>query len=150
MPADNIQDVTKIAIRGCPLFTKAQESLKCAREARKQKWYNSAASRLYYALFQACKELFVTKGDEYKIDGRPLKAGYESDIPHGEIENIFYRLRDNKTAILINHIYTKRDRADYKKVLITEEVLDENDEWNEAEKKIKSIAEELQSEKYPS
>ena len=118
---------------GAPLFVKAQESLKCARETRAQKWFNSASSRLYYALLQICKELLLTRKN----------IEYNSGRDHSAIQNAFYGMNDTEIAILLGHLYNTRYKSDYEKVQITDKDL--NKDWQKTEDMIKGITKELQN-----
>jgi len=133
-----------------PFLEKAQRSLECACESKDKKRYDSAISRLYYALFQICKELCVKKGYQYSIKRDDSKrqdkwvcepVKHETRIRKAEIEGAFYRAQRSEIAILLNHLYTQRCQADYDMVPISEPNLNRN--WGKAIQEFDRIKKEI-------
>lgn len=94
-----------ITIRGqWPLLRKARENLWCAVDAAGHKWYNSSASRLYYALYQAGTEFLTAKGESYDPD------------PYWKHQALCHRVSyrtQGKYGNFLLSIYQLRTTADY-------------------------------------
>lgn len=133
-----------------PFLDRAQENLACAKEAKDSRWFNAAANRLYYAMFQITKELCVSKGYNYQVEKYDTQgtrqyifypAIHSAEIEHGEMQNIFWRAKKNEIALLLSKLYKQRKKADYQVSPVSEPDLNTN--WAEAEKHFKLIVGEL-------
>ena len=113
-------------------LAKSAETLEDARLNRDQERWNSAANRLYYALFHAITALFVS-------DGIPVHSHSGMKIRFGK-EYVLAGLATDEEGKLLSQMETMRERADYDATFqATKALID--DKFNAVEKMIQRLKE---------
>ena len=111
-------------------LAKSDETLEDARFCRESRRWNSAANRLYYALYHAITALFVSDNiSVHSHNGAKIKFGQEY---------VLTGMATEEEGKLMSQIESMRERADYDVTFIaSEEIIEER--FEKVEKMIKHI-----------
>jgi uncharacterized protein (UPF0332 family) len=102
-------------------IARAEENLAAAKQLFNSDYYNAAANRLYYAVFQLATYLLEQKGKK-PSDFTANASGWK----HEMIRANAYCLRDNEEdKKLVRELQGMREKADYKAAVVEREEIED-------------------------